>query len=376
MFTEKNNIAMNRATSASRQHPLTRYAALLTTPFLPDDFIHWLNPLWTRETLYARVESVAAETADASTITLQPGVRWAGHRAGQYLRIGVAIAGVRHTRCYSIASAPERADGRITLTVKAVADGRVSTHLAHQLTVGTVLDIAAAEGDFSMPYALNAAALLIAAGSGITPIMALLRSAAARKAMPVATLLYYTPSATETIFHAELLAMAAAHPALTVHFIYTRTASDSALRGHFSSAHLSLACADWQARRTWACGPAALLDAIEAQWTVQGLRAQLMVERFRPALRATADDTSGGTLHFTSSEVHAERVDNESILETAERAGLAPAHGCRMGICHGCTARLICGQVRDLRDGRIHSDENDLIQICVSAPIGAVQIAL
>lgn len=367
---------MNPTAALKSHHPLTRFAALLTTPFVPDDFIQLVNPLWTRQTLHARVVSAVAETADATTITLQPGVRWAGHRAGQYARIGVDIDGVRHTRCYSISSAPERADGHITLTVKAVDGGRVSTYLARALAANTLVELSQAEGDFIMPHALNETALLIAAGSGITPIMALLRSAAARAAMPQATLLYYSPSPAETIFCDELLAMRAAHPALSVRFIHTRTASDDGLRGHFSSAHLKQACPDWRTRRTWACGPAALLDAIEAQWSVQGVQQQLTVERFRPALRAVTADDAQGALHFTSANIQAERIGNESILETAERAGLAPAHGCRMGICHGCTARLICGEVRDLRDGRIHRDEGDLIQICVCAPFGAVQIDL
>ncbi|MES2682598.1 MAG: ferredoxin reductase [Pseudomonadota bacterium] len=355
---------------------LTRFVAKLTTPFIPDDFIRLVNPLWTAETLYARVEAITAETADSATITLQPGVRWAGHRAGQYVRIGVAIDGVRHTRCYSLSSAPERADGRISITVKAVDGGRVSNFLVRELTVGTVIDIAAADGDFTMPYALNESALLIAAGSGITPVMSLLRSAAARDAMPTATLLYYTPSPADTIFRDELIALAKTHPALTVQFIHTRVASDSGLSGHFAAAHLKTACADWKARRVWACGPGAMLDAIETQWSVQGLQHQLTIERFRPALRVAANDTTIGTLDFTASQQQATREGSESILETAERAGLMPAHGCRMGICHGCTAKLICGEVRDLRDGRVYADEGDLIQICVCAPVGAVQIDL
>ncbi|MDO9451584.1 MAG: ferredoxin reductase [Stagnimonas sp.] len=355
---------------------LTRFAAKLTTPFIPDDFISLVNPLWTRDTLHARVEAVTAETADSATITLQPGVRWAGHRAGQYIRIGVAIDGVRHTRCYSISSAPEAGDGRICITVKAVDDGRVSRFLVRELTVGTVIDIAAADGDFTMPYAMNDAALFIAAGSGITPVMSLLRSAAARDAMPQATLLYYTPSPADTIFREELLALSKTHPALTVQFVHTRTGSDNGLRGHFSAAHLKAACADWKSRRVWACGPSAMLDAIETQWSVQGLAEQLTIERFRPALRAASNDTTVGTLDFTGSSKQATREGSESILETAERAGLTPAHGCRMGICHGCTAKLVCGEVRDLRDGRVFGDEGDLIQICVCAPVGAVQIDL
>ena len=369
---------MTFATAARRPRfeAATRFAARLTTPFIPDDFIELVNPLWTAQRLRARVESVMAESADAATITLKPGVRWAGHRAGQFLRIGVDIDGVRHSRCYSISSAPERADGCLTITVKAVADGRVSGHLVRALRPGTVVEIAAAEGDFTMPYAMNQGALMIAAGSGITPVMSLLRSAAAREAMPDTTLLYYTPSPAGTIFRDELIALAQQHPALKLHFIHTRTGGDAPLSGHFDVAHLAKACPDWRTRRTWACGPAAMLDAIEAQWAVQGLGDRLTTERFRPALRAAAADDAGGSLHFTASDRHSLREANESILETAERAGLAPAHGCRMGICHGCTAKLVCGEVRDLRDGRRLSDEGDLIQICVCAPVGAVQIDL
>ncbi len=374
MFTNDRKQAMSSTAS------LSRFAAKLTTPFIPDDFISLVNPLWTVQTLHARVEAIVAETVDSATITLQPGVRWAGHRAGQYVRIGVSIDGVRHTRCYSLSSEPERAENdaqrRISITVKAVDGGRVSSFLVRELTVGTVIDLAAADGDFTMPYAMNDSALFIAAGSGITPVMSLLRSAAARNAMPQSTLLYYTPSPSDTIFRDELLAMVAAHPALSVRFVHTRVAGDAALSGHFTAAHLKTACPDWKARRVWACGPSAMLDAIETQWSVQGLRDQLTIERFRPALRAAANDDVKGTLAFTASSRQAAREGNESILETAERAGLTPAHGCRMGICHGCTAKLVCGEVRDLRDGRIHADEGDLIQICVCAPVGAVQIEL
>ncbi len=274
---------MKTTAATTGKAALSRFAAKLTTPFIPDDFIRLVNPLWTAETLHARVVAITAETADSASITLQPGVRWAGHRAGQYVRIGVAIDGVRHTRCYSISSAPEAADGLIRITVKAVDGGRVSSFLVRELTVGTVIDIAAADGDFTMPYAMNDAALLIAAGSGITPIMSLLRSAAAREAMPTATLLYYTPSPVDTIFRDELIALATAHPALTVRFIHTRVASDSGLSGHFNAAHLKTACTDWKTRRVWACGPGAMLDAIETQWSVQGLQQQLTIERFRPS---------------------------------------------------------------------------------------------
>lgn len=112
--------------SATGRSPVLKLAALLATPLIPDDYVELINPLWTRDVLRARVEAITPETADSATLTLKPGLRWKGHRAGQFVRVGVDIDGVRHWRCYSISSAPERADGCIQITVKAVADGRVA----------------------------------------------------------------------------------------------------------------------------------------------------------------------------------------------------------------------------------------------------------
>ena len=172
----------------------------------------------------------------------------------------------------------------------------------------------------------------------------------------------------------DLLALSKAHPSLNVQFIHTRTTSDNGLRGHFTAAHLKALCADWKTRRVWACGPGAMLDAIETQWSVQGLREQLTIERFRPALRVAANDTKVGTLDFTASQQQATRSGVESILETAERAGLSPAHGCRMGICHGCDVKLKSGCVRDLRTNALLNEVGAIVQICVCAAAGDAEL--
>lgn len=378
MFTDHLEKALNSRTATATKPAikLIDLAARLATPLVPDDYVELINPLWVRGTQRAKVESVMAETPEAATITLKPGSRWAGHAPGQFARIAVDVNGVRHQRTYSISSAPERADGRITLTVKAIEEGRVSNFLVHAIKAGTVLDLAEAAGEFVWPADTSKGLLLIAAGSGITPIMSQLRSAAARKAMPSVTLLYYAPTPAETIFGDELKAMAAAHPSLTLHIVHTRVASDSALRGHFASAHLKLACPDWASRHTLACGPMAMLDAIETLWARSGKAAQLTTERFLAKLAPMAEGACGGTLRFASSGNSCTSDGKTSMLEAAEAAGLAPAHGCRMGICHGCTVKLKSGQVRDLRDGRVFGEEDDLIQICVCAPAGDVAIEL
>ena len=376
MFTDNPEQALNTAAAPSRIVKLIDLAARLATPLFPDDYVELINPLWARNSQRARVEAITAETADSATITLQPGPRWAEHKAGQFARVAVNVNGVRQQRTYSISSAPERADGCITITVKAVDEGRVSNHLVHALKPGTVIELGAADGSFVWPEAADTRLLLIAAGSGITPIMSQLRSAAARNAMPDTTLLYYTPTPADTIFRTELQQLAEAHPALKLHFVHTRIASDSRLRGHFASAHLNAVCPDWTSRSTLACGPAAMLEAVESLWAKMDKSAQLNTERFRARLATVAANACGGTLTFAKTGCTAVSDGKLSMLETAEAAGLNPAHGCRMGICHGCIVTLKSGQVRDLRDGRVFGEEDDLIQICVCAPAGDVTVAL
>lgn len=347
-----------------------RLLSRLASPLLPDDYLELVNPLWSQRSLKARVVAIHRETAEATTLTLQPPSRWQGHRAGQYVRIGIAVEGVRHSRCYSISSAPSEVNGRFQITVKAIADGRVSQHLHQRLQIGEILDISPAEGDFCWPTQAPTQALFISAGSGITPVMSLALDAARRGALPRLTWLHYAPTRADVIFGEALQALAAAHPQIDLHVLCTREGD-----AHFSATELARRCPDWRSRPTWSCGPSALLDAVEALWAATPTAATLTVERFR-AKTMPVGDAKGGAVRFLKTGGCVSSDGRENLLETAEAAGLLPAHGCRMGICHGCTVKLKAGQVRDLRSGQVFGEEDDLIQICVCAPAGDIDIEL
>src|SRR6185312_12626963 len=126
---------------------LTRLAEAATTPLVPADFLDMVAPLRAGADLRARIVSVHPETRDAATIVLKPGADWAGHVPGQYVRIGIDVDGVREWRAYSLTHGP-RADGNISITVKAVPDGKVSNHLVHQAVPGTLVHLEQAAGDF------------------------------------------------------------------------------------------------------------------------------------------------------------------------------------------------------------------------------------
>ena len=129
---------------------LLQLAERATTPLLPADYLDLFDPLRPGADLRGRIVAVHPETADAATIVIRPGADWAGHVPGQYVRIGVDVDGVRQWRAYSLTHGP-RADGHISITVKAVPDGMVSTHLVRESRPGTLVHLEQAPGEFVLP---------------------------------------------------------------------------------------------------------------------------------------------------------------------------------------------------------------------------------
>src|SRR5690349_3942453 len=158
----------------SLRRRLARFAEAATTPLVPADYLDLVAPLRSGTDLRARIVAVQPETKDAATILLKPGVDWAGHVPGQYIRIGIDVNGVREWRAYSLTHGP-RADGLISITVKAVPDGKVSNHLVHRARPGTLVHLEQATGDFVLdPTATKL--LFVTAGSGVTPVIGMLRN--------------------------------------------------------------------------------------------------------------------------------------------------------------------------------------------------------
>src|SRR5690242_13449311 len=154
-----------------------------TSPLLPDDYLELVNPLWSTRELRGRVQAIERHDGEAVTVVIRPGWKWPGHLPGQYMRLGVEVDGVHHWRAYSLTSDPGRPDGRIAITPKLVDGGRVSPYLLRRARPGTIVRLGGVEGTFCLPEPIPAQLLFISAGSGITPIMSMLRSLAARGAL-------------------------------------------------------------------------------------------------------------------------------------------------------------------------------------------------
>ncbi|MFF4381659.1 ferredoxin reductase [Kitasatospora sp. NPDC001547] len=351
-------------TSAALRGRAWKLLEMVTTPLLPSDYLDLVSPLRAGADLRGRIEAVHRETGDAATVVIRPGRSWRGHTAGQYVRIGVDVDGRRLWRAYSLTSPTDRPDGRITITVKTVPDGKVSNHLVHRVAPGTLVRLDQPTGDFVLPRARPAKVLYLTAGSGITPVMGMLRDTEVDDAVMV----HCAPRPQDVIFRDELHGLAAAGK-LRLSEVHTDT------DGRLDVARLGDLVPDWTERETWACGPAGLLDAVEEHWAGHGVRERLHTERFRPRVVAGSGDDDGGEVTFSTTGRIVAADGATPLLDVGEEAGVLMPSGCRMGICFGCVTPLRAGAVRDLRTGEItEAEPGVLIQTCVSAAAGPCDI--
>ena len=332
------------------QHP---WVASIVRESAVEDTLRAIHPLLSLGQVRARVVKRIQETADTVTLVLQPNALWRGALAGQFVSLTVEIDGRRNQRMYSLTSRP--GSRRIAITVK--RQGQVSAWLHEQVRIGQVLTLSPAMGDFVLPAALPPKLLLLSAGSGITPVMALLRELQARHYTGELVFVHSCRSEQDLIFARELQALPGLR--LVLHF------SQSA--GRLDMPALQHAVPDLAERATWVCGPTGLAAAVLAHWEDQGLRTPLHSERFAAAALAALPLSAPVRITLTRSPRGFESLGATSLLEQAEAAGLAPKHGCRIGICRSCQCVKRSGTVQNLQTGELSSAPNELIRLCVSA---------
>ena len=361
-----------RSAGITLRSALRRVAESAVTPLELHDVLDVFHPLrGGRPGLQGRVVSVTAETPESATVLVKPGRDWAGHVPGQYVRVGVDVDGVRLWRTYSLTHGPRR-DRCLSFTVKAIPGGVVSNHLVHRIRAGQMIQLEQAEGEFVLPVPMPRKLLLVTAGSGITPVIGMLRNLFSRR-VPVDTdivLVHVNQSESSAMFRDELRAHAA-----DGHLRLVERYDDC--HGILDVDHLDELVPDLAERLTYGCGPAGLLDALEKHHADRGL--ELTTERFRPMF-VDMDGQSGGTVTFADGrEIEADGAT--PILDAAEGAGVLMPSGCRMGICMGCVIPMKSGAVRDLRNGAITvavpgetGPQGVPIQTCISAAAGACHI--
>jgi stearoyl-CoA 9-desaturase NADPH oxidoreductase len=254
-----------------------------------------------------------------------------------------------------------RADRTITITVKAMPEGFLSTHLVGGVRPGTIVRLAAPQGNFVMPDPAPASVLFMTAGSGITPVMSMLRTLVRRDQITDVVHLHSAPTQSDVMFAEELGELAGAHPGYRLRVRATR------IQGRLDLGRIADEVPDWRERQTWACGPEAMLNDAEKVWAGAAVADRLHLERF--AVSRAAPHGQGGTVTFARSGKVVAGDAATSLMEAGESAGVQMPFGCRMGICQSCVVSLAEGHVRDLRTGAEH-EPGSRVQTCISAASG------
>jgi ferredoxin-NADP reductase len=337
---------------------------LLVGPHGIDRYLELIRPELTIRDARAEVIDVRRQTDRSVTLTLRPNRAWAGFRAGQFVRVGVEIDGVRRTRTYSPASSEHARDRRFELTVTTHPDGLVSRHLRDHARPGTILHLGDAGGEFVLPARRPERLVLISGGSGITPVLAMLRTLCDERHAGEITFVHYARTAADWLYRPEVETLAARHAGIDARYVATREGG-----GHFDPARLG----DLRGAAALVCGPPSLIDAVKDSWP-DGHDA-VIAETFTPPTVELTGAAAQGTLRFTRTGATA-AIGAGTLLEQAEAAGLTPEFGCRMGICHTCTCRKAAGAVRNVLTGAISDEEDEDIQLCVSVPAGDVALEL
>lgn len=342
-----------------------------------ETLVEGIDPMWSLQSIKARVERVHHETADTLTLTLRPNERFAGFKAGQHLQVGVEINGSRKTRTFTIASssAEFRRQGTIQLTIKAVPQGQVTGWIHQQLKPGHIIRLQQASGDFLLPQQANNV-LYIAGGSGITPVMSHLRELLESGFPYPVTLLYYAKEEADFIFRDELDAIAHHFKQFNLYRISTRTESTNKLCGHLCTGHLERALPS-APDHVFVCGPTALQEATEALISEQFSTAPgFHAESFGLVIKPVTGNATAQPVTLSKSHKAIECGPSTPLLEAAEQNGLTPNYGCRMGICYTCKCKKTSGIVRNAVTGQLSGTGEEDIQLCVSIPETPVTLDL
>ena len=341
------------------------------------------------KTVDLRVSEVIPETDSSATLRMvsDTDAPLPPFQAGQYVNLFVQAGGVRTSRPYSIASAPNQT-GYWDLTIRRVADGFVSTYLLDEVQVGDRLQSTGPAGQFHHnPLFHGDDLVFIAGGSGITPMMSMIREATDRGLERRIHLIYGSRSETDRIFHKELEGRARRHGNLTVtHVISEPSDNWAGETGLITAQVIQNRVKDLAGKMFYVCGPEAMYGLVLAELEKIGVsRRRIRVEVFGPPADVTAQpgwpDTVSAGQCFQVSLAGGRTIEAraaEPLMNSLERAGIVVEACCRAGECSLCRTRLVSGEVFQPRGARLRKSDrrHGYIHPCMAYPLSDLTLDL
>lgn len=330
-----------------------------------------------------KVQNIIRETATAVSIvfelpeSLKNEFRF---EAGQYITLKTQLNGKEVRRSYSLCSTP--ASGLLKVLVKEVHNGSFSSFANRELAIGDVLEVSPPEGRFVfIPEASKTANYVaFAAGSGITPIISIIKTCLLQQPMSKFLLIYGNQTVANAIFLEELIELQHSHPdRFVLELVFSRQEEENSRFGRIDSSIINYFLAnkyeDMTPDEYFVCGPGKMIDSVLDTLDNKGISKDVIhSERFvaDPVATTQTDEVKKGfvQIHYIidDQEQTITAAIKESVLDTAIKNDLDPPYSCQGGICSSCLARLTSGSV-EMRKNQILTDSEvaeGLILTCQS----------
>ena len=301
-------------------------------------------------------------------------------KAGQYITLKATINGSEIRRAYSICSAPE--SGELKIAIKTVDNGVFSTYATSQLKVGNVLEVHEPEGKFVLEPTRSNNYLGMAAGSGITPVLSMIKAVLQREPSSSFTLIYGNKSSEETMFKAELDALSVTYDTrFNLHYVFSRQNEEGSLFGRIDKGHTNYFIKNiyknWSFKTTFLCGPEEMIKTVSATLKENRYKeSQILFELFT----ASVNEESSSQIKEGQTEVTVLLDDEEftftmkqidDILAAALRNDVDAPYSCQGGVCSSCLAKVNEGKAVMAKNNILTDDEVDdgFILTCQAHPI-------
>jgi ferredoxin-NADP reductase len=329
------------------------------------------------------VVAIRPETQDIKTFVFRPEGAMPDYEAGQSMTLRLALDGEHLFRTFSLASAPGR-DGTLAMTIKAHAKGRATRWLHEHLSVGDVIEGRRPRGRFTIAARRTDCIALVSAGSGASPLMAMLRHLADISPDIDIAWLHAARLPGDILFPEELADLQRRMPWLTVTMLVSQPMPGwFGFIGRLNRRLVSVAVPDFGRREVFCCGPTGFMEEARLIHAAEGgTRAHFHVEHFgavQPAAPvAIPDDAPATGFAVTMGEKRFLARADETLLEAATRQAIVIPCGCASGMCGTCRVSLVAGEVAMQHNGGLSAEEEAerFILACSSRPRSDVTIAL
>ncbi|MFC6166814.1 ferredoxin reductase [Acinetobacter terrestris] len=337
--------------------PLASFAETVIDQHAANFWLQKFNSLWSFNQALGKIVQKENSAQNMVSLTIQVNRHFELGQAGQHHPIFVEVDGIRYERSYSLTQLDSQ---HVLLTVKKVDQGKVSAWLVEQSQVGDILEFGQPYGDMLLPEQAQTM-LLLAAGSGITPMLSLLKALSKTDRMTQAPiqLLYWVKEYADVAFKSRFEQLAEQYPNFSFQVFYTQEV-DAGER--LNSAHTA-SLENIENSVVYACGPSGFVAQAEHLFA----HAQSFKSEAFSMTPVENSETGFVNVTLLKSKKVLAIPKGQSILASLEQQNVKPTHGCRMGICNKCVCNKVEGSTKNLVNGGQNSEPGNLLKICVNS---------